>query len=62
LPTEHISAMYRASWVGDTNKLCRASDAAFADYVRLKRVSGLAAIQAAIAELRARASAPRAAR
>jgi hypothetical protein len=64
LPPEHISVMYRASWVGDTNKLHRSSDATFAelvgtsaDYVLFKRVSGAAAIQAAVAELRARVSA-----
>jgi hypothetical protein len=54
----------RASWVGDTDKLWRSSDAAFgelvgtdADYHHFKRVSGAAAVQRAVEE--ARASLPR---
>jgi hypothetical protein len=50
----------RASWVGDTDKLWRASDAAFAehvgtdaDYHHFKRVSGAAAVQRAIEKTRA---------
>jgi hypothetical protein len=57
-------AARRASWVGDTNKLWRASDAAFgelvgtdADYHHFKRISGAAAVQRAVEE--ARASLPR---
>jgi hypothetical protein len=50
----------RASWVGDTNKLWSASDAAFgelvgtdADYHHFKRVSGAAAVQRAIEDVKA---------
>jgi hypothetical protein len=53
-------AARRASWVGDTNKLWRASDAAYselvgtdADYHHFKRVSGAAAVQRTIKEARA---------
>jgi hypothetical protein len=61
----HCVAMRRALWVGDTDKLHRASDSTFAqlvgtsaDYAHFKRVSGAAAIQSAIAELRAHTSEP----
>jgi hypothetical protein len=60
----HCAAIRRASWIGDTDQLCRASDLTFAQlggtsagYVHFKRVSGAAAIQSTIAELRAHASA-----
>jgi hypothetical protein len=50
----------RASWVGATNKLRSASDAAFAelvgtdaDYHHFKRVSGAAAVQRAIEDVKA---------